>query len=179
MDIVNRLKLFMDSESIGSTQFADACKIPRPTLSQILSGRNKKISDEVISKIHEAYPRLSVLWLLFGEGPMSTNANNEISEPQNGGYIDFSSPQNTDTANVTNASQSHENDDVFASEKIIDSSLFDEGDQNPLGVQLPLTPVASHPISIAADGNKSIVNIMVFYSDNSFQSFVPASNPSK
>ena len=93
MDIVNRLKLFMDSESIGSTQFADACKIPRPTLSQILSGRNKKISDEVISKIHEAYPRLSVLWLLFGEGPMSTNANNEISEPQNGGYIDFSSPQ--------------------------------------------------------------------------------------
>ena len=56
MDIVNRLKLFMDSESIGSTQFADACKIPRPTLSQILSGRNKKISDEVISKIHEAYP---------------------------------------------------------------------------------------------------------------------------
>ena len=42
MDIVNRLKLFMDSESIGSTQFADACKIPRPTLSQILSGRNKK-----------------------------------------------------------------------------------------------------------------------------------------
>lgn len=65
MDIVNRLKLFMDSESIGSTQFADACKIPRPTLSQILSGRNKKISDEVISKIHEAYPRLSVLWLLL------------------------------------------------------------------------------------------------------------------
>ena len=169
MDIVNRLKLFMDSESIGSTQFADACKIPRPTLSQILSGRNKKISDEVISKIHEA----------FGEGPMSTNANNEISEPQNGGYIDFSSPQNTDTANVTNASQSHENDDVFASEKILESSLFDEGDQNTIGVQLPLNPVASNPISIAADGNKSIVNIMVFYSDNSFQSFVPKKNPSK
>ena len=81
--------------------------------------------------------------------------------------------------NVTNASQSHENDDVFASEKILESSLFDEGDQNTIGVQLPLNPVASNPISIAADGNKSIVNIMVFYSDNSFQSFVPASNPSK
>ena len=48
MDIVNRLKIYMESKGIGSTQFADSCKIPRPTLSQILSGRNKKISDEVI-----------------------------------------------------------------------------------------------------------------------------------
>ena len=62
MDIVSRLKEFINQQSVAITQFADNCKIPRPTLSQLLNGRNKKVSDELISKIHTAYPQLSVLW---------------------------------------------------------------------------------------------------------------------
>lgn len=83
MDLVNRLKLFMQTNDIAISQFADNCKIPRPTMSQILNGRNKKISDELISKIHLAYPELSVLWLMFGEGSMILNQNIEISESLN------------------------------------------------------------------------------------------------
>ena len=75
MDIISRLKQFIDTHEIPVTQFADNCRIPRPTLSQLLNGRNKKVSDEVISKIHQAYPNLSVLWLMFGEGNMEGHAN--------------------------------------------------------------------------------------------------------
>ena len=67
MDIASRIKFFMNSIGVGSSLFADTCQIPRPTLSQILNGRNKKISDELIGKIHDAYPQLSVLWLMFGD----------------------------------------------------------------------------------------------------------------
>lgn len=162
MDIVNRLKQFMTAQQISSTQFADSCKIPRPTLSQILSGRNKKISDEVIAKIHDAFPRLSVLWLLFGEGSMLVGGNIEISEPQNGGIIDFGGSQTTDDSSVSDGKFLGENlFDFDQSEKTEDTE--DAADQNPA-------------ISIVPDGKKSIVNIMVFYSDNSFQSFVPASS---
>lgn len=70
MDIVSRLKQFIESHGIAVTQFADTCRIPRPTLSQLLNGRNKKVSDEIISKIHTAYPSLSMMWLMFGEGNM-------------------------------------------------------------------------------------------------------------
>lgn len=80
MDIVSRLKLFMEYSNIAISQFADTCKIPRPTMSQILNGRNKKISDELISKIHLAYPHLSVLWLMFGEGSMMADGNIRFSE---------------------------------------------------------------------------------------------------
>lgn len=83
MDLVNRLKYFLEENKIAISQFADNCRIPRPTLSQILNGRNKKISDELISKIHEAYPDLSVLWLMFGEGSMVTSANTRTSEAEN------------------------------------------------------------------------------------------------
>lgn len=54
------------------SQFADSCGIPRPSLSQLLTGRNKKISDVMIGQIHNMFPDLSIVWLLFGEGPMET-----------------------------------------------------------------------------------------------------------
>lgn len=69
-NVAVRLKHFIDYLSITNSQFADACGIPRPSLSQLLSGRNKKLSDVVVKQIHDQYPRLSVLWLMFGEGEM-------------------------------------------------------------------------------------------------------------
>ena len=83
MDIVSRIKEFMNLSQISSSQFADTCNIPRPTISQILNGRNKKISDEIIGKIHSSFPSLSMLWLMFGEGDMLLNKNIEISAAKN------------------------------------------------------------------------------------------------
>ena len=73
--IATRLKVFMDSMELSHSQFADSCGIPRPTLSQLLSGRNKKISNLLVGQIHRAYPALSVLWLLFGEGDMIVSSS--------------------------------------------------------------------------------------------------------
>lgn len=67
MDINNRLKRFIQSTGLSDGQFADKAGIPRPSLSQILSGRNKKISHELISKLHYTFPGLNILWLMFGD----------------------------------------------------------------------------------------------------------------
>ncbi len=83
MDLVSRLKTFISYLNIPVTQFADMCKIPRPTLSQLLNGRNKKVSDELIRKLHAEYPALNVTWLLFGEGDMLNDTNIQLSEAQN------------------------------------------------------------------------------------------------
>ena len=64
MDIVSRLKIFLNSKGISNSVFADSCEIPRPTLSQLLTGRNKKVSDEIIKKIHQTYPSLCGLCLV-------------------------------------------------------------------------------------------------------------------
>jgi transcriptional regulator with XRE-family HTH domain len=184
MDIVSRIKTFMSAEGIGSTQFADACKIPRPTLSQILSGRNKKISDEVISKVHDAYPNLSVLWLLFGEGNMLVNANIKTSEPQNAGFIDFDGVQASYNHEFADPEEHEIAETLFSSEKIGEPLYFDDdatesnmsNTNAEIGANSAAAPQNSNstlPISVPADGSKSIVNITVFYSDNSFQSFVP------
>lgn len=168
----------MELHRIGSTQFADSCGIPRPTLSQILSGRNKKISDEVIAKIHNAYPQLSVLWLLFGEGQMEMPTNIQFSEPLRGGQ----KPSQPASANVFKPSNNplsenanKEDAGLFGIENPEEPLLFDD-DEQPEEIsneESSITPSESPGVVIPADGSKSIVNIMVFYSDNSYQSFVP------
>ncbi len=189
MDLADRIKIFINFLAIGSSQFADNCKIPRPTLSQILNGRNKKISDEIIGKIHQTYPSLSVLWLMFGEGDMVSTENTRISEPQEGGIIDFGEQQ------LSNSKSIAEDDSIqftipnFSAEKNSAGS-FDhpepptmgqapknkenvrplaESNENSINFQIPsMIPSSSD------GGGKRIVNIMVFYSDNSFESFTPA-----
>lgn len=171
MDIVNRLNLFMEKHGIGSTQFADSCGIPRPTLSQILSGRNKKISDAVIAKIHNAYPHLSVLWLLFGEGQMESAQNNALSEPQNAPKSS-SSPSAGASYRPIQPDSLEPEDGLFGLNSSSEPLVFDD-DEALHEVSAPRNSDESPTVTIPADGSKSIINIMVFYSDNSFQSFVP------
>lgn len=170
MDIVNRLTTFMETYGIGSTQFADACGIPRPTLSQILSGRNKKISDAVIAKIHSAYPSLSVLWLLFGEGPMESGpaARNHAPVQEAVPQVPAQSASRS-SFSVDQTENSEEMGGLFSGD-----TLFFGDDEAEKENAKSANPGGEEPVvTIPADGSKSIVNIMVFYSDNSYQSFVP------
>lgn len=76
-----RLKHFLEFTGLTNSQFADQCGIPRPTLSQLLSGRNKKLSDQVLRPIHLHFPNLSLVWLMFGEGEMLVGGDNTAKSP--------------------------------------------------------------------------------------------------
>ncbi len=176
MDIVSRLKEFINYESVAITQFADNCKIARPTLSQLLNGRNKKVSDELISKIHEAYPQLSVLWLMFGEGSMLHEGNFKISEPQNSPFLGFDDAQPTDNENnqpridfeksFTENEQNSEKNDSEGLQGLNSTPLDINPDSD--GQEIKKSAITFNPYT-----KKRIVNIIVYYDDNSFESFVP------
>jgi len=182
MDIPSRIKLFLDSTGIQNSQFADTCGIPRPSLSQLLNGRNKKVSDEVIGKIHDAYPNLSVLWLLFGEGDMLNSGNIETSESQNEDLSPISQFENagfedveikeTDFSSVNKKDANrnyHNNEPEF-------SLSAEEMPAQRISPSIQGTHVPQ--ISIKADNTRRVTSIMVFYSDNSFETFVPQNKKS-
>lgn len=179
MDIVNRLKFFMENQQIANSQFADTCRIPRPTLSQLLNGRNKKISDELIGKIHDAFPKLSVLWLMFGEGRMMIDENIEISEPQNDEKNEMPSVKHLDfqynTFDDTQSQNTFEIETNSSSQpKIPANAMRRDENVGNADIQAQQNFAKSAEVSIKTDCSKRITNIVVFYSDNSFQSFAPA-----
>lgn len=165
MDFVSRLKLFMDSQNLASTQFADMCMIPRPTVSQILNGRNKKISDELIGKIHRAFPQLSVLWLMFGEGNMESDSNIQFSEPKNINSIDSSTRENTTNQDVENNEIDFSNVFDFSSEKFVTNNTSTSSIEIHNGEEVS--------VPITRNSSKKIQNIVVLYDDNTFETFLP------
>lgn len=188
MDIVSRLKKFISHLSIPVTQFADNCSIPRPSLSQLLNGRNKKVSDEFIGKIHETYPELSVLWLMFGEGSMLHTKNNEISEPKSTSIFDFSDMKQSDSEDVTPSIDFNKNFRETPSEKSTMPQKHEMNTTHEAEISQTHNKAVtdlqksnndsniSGTITFSADKRKKIVNIIVYYNDNSFESFVPKSD---
>ena len=175
MDIISRLKRFLEQNGISNSQFADTCEIPRPTLSQLLNGRNKKVSDEVISKIHAAYPALNIMWLMFGDGEMfvSGGANSSVNDatqnlsktPQSGIlFMGANTPQNApsnpsrqpSTINFDDDNSSRNNGGAMALSNALQSIARNNGSS---------PAPSSH--------GRRIVNIMIFYDDNSFEQIVP------
>ena len=177
MDIVSRLKIFMTTLDMTNSQFADLCHIPRPSISQLLNGRNKKISDEIITKIHDSFPELSILWLMFGEGDMMINSNIKISAPLDMALAGDSTKQRTENKVIEPTIQSLFNHTDLKSENFSSTNANTMSQIKSTQIHEINTTNYNNP-SQTTDAtpttNKRISNIVVFYDDNSFESFTPS-----
>lgn len=162
----------MEHTALPISQFADVALIPRPTLSQILSGRNKKISNEVLEKLHTAFPSLNISWLLFGDGEMLRSG----FENANPSYkAEVQTKENTDQPLAYTELPKQPCSPSIPIPPNIPSPLSGETAPGHATAQAPLGEKKSEPqIALAPDTNKKIQTIMVFYTDNSFEIFTPS-----
>lgn len=160
-----RLKGFIESQGLSFSQFADTCGIPRPSLSQILSGRNKKISDVIVGQIHKAFPKLSVVWLLFGEGSMLTDQTTSSNNTTENVNLFSDEPEFTDgdadlefDSNVK-ALNHHANRVSIPDNKANNYELKIEG------LQRQIDNLRQNP--------RKVSHITVYYDDSTFETFYP------
>lgn len=165
MDIVSRLRMFIDSLGLSTTQFADIAGIARPTLSQFLTGRNKKMSNELIEKLHQSFPKLNILWLLFGDGDMVTDGYTETSEPQNDEDLGLFDEQMLNAQPIAIPSSPFENIKDFEANRVEEAK--NPVEETKIGISL------LQKDNSGSSAPKRVTSIMVFYSDNSFEQFVP------
>lgn len=180
-NIVTRLKLFIDTNGLTSSQFADMCGIARPTVSQILSGRNQKISDKLITQIHQAFPDLSIVWLMFGEGPVK-NSGSDVRLGQITYAIDPG--QSADDIVQVDTPEIKSENSVYADNsttRLPDSTLrglniaennpkptknqLFESDMRILDLQRQIDQMKQNP--------RKVIQITIYYDDSTFETFVP------
>lgn len=186
-NVAIRLKGFIDSMGLTYSQFADECGIPRPSLSQLLSGRNKKISDVLVGQIHKAYPELSVLWLLFGEGPMISD-NLQPSSASSTPGDDSARPNNNFNGNSSRFGSNNENDnlknsgnlsDVENNENVRALNMGDsEGQMADNRLVEALSSIKDLQLQIEEfkKSARKVTQITVYYDDSTFETFVPFKN---
>lgn len=163
-----RLKHFLDSKGIPSTQFADLCGIPRPSFSQLLTGRNQKVSDAIINKIHKASPDLSIMWLMFGEGNMLVSQNVAVEAPVLDDAADSASNAEDFSMGVKNANENANLSALTKPESTINPTMIQQFEDNKkiLELQLQIDKFLKNP--------RRVTQITVYYDDSTFETFVPS-----
>lgn len=159
--VASRLKSLISSLGLTDSQFADRCSISRSTLSLLLAGKNKKISDVMLSQIHEAFPQVSILWLLFGEGEKF-----KVEKPE----VETSKNPNENALFTTNLSEEEEQLNLVnlkQLEKVIQEVVNKSFSQsfNSIENLVLKTAEPSNP--------RKVSKITVYYGDSTFESFVP------
>lgn len=141
--MIDRIKEILDKEQLTPARFADIINVQRSAVSHVLTGRNKPSLD-FVTKILTAFPRLNTNWLLSGAQPMyiSSETDSSISASSQAPEIPFFQTNGTD------GSKNTQNEPVKSADFI--PNIFDK------------QPIVE----------KKISNIIVFYNDGTFDSFV-------
>lgn len=153
-----KLQLLMEQLQLKPGQFARILDINPAIISHILAERNKP-GVELLQKILSKFPQVSPDWLLLDSGEMFRSvAQNETSIPK--------SVQQDNSTQQQRVSQSGTEHTLFAS----DTQKVNQ-----------TAPPIDNIHSLGATTNKTsetktIVRVVLFYADKTFESFIP-NNP--
>lgn len=145
-----RIIKIMECERMGQAQFASAIGIQRAAMSHIISGRNNPSLD-VMTKILHRYPQINPDWLLLGKGEMLRDNTPAMKPADN---IAKNPPQ------IQVVPEGHQELPFQESRKELENSE------------------KTWAVSVEKS-SKTVSKIMVFYSDNTYDTFVPEKQESE
>lgn len=145
-----RIIKIMECERMGQAQFASAIGIQRAAMSHIISGRNNPSLD-VMTKILHRYPQINPDWLLLGKGEMLRDSTPAMEPADN---IAKNPPQ------IQVVPAGHQELPFHESRKELENSE------------------KTWAVSVEKS-SKTVSKIMVFYSDNTYDTFVPEKQESE
>ena len=135
----------MEREGLTPSKFAETIGIQRSAMSHIISGRNNASLD-VLMKIFERFTYVDPDWLLFGKGEMTREQTS-------------SSP------------------DLFTNTPIIQPEIQPQHEyRQETKVETPVNTLKQpviEKIMCEDRPSKNVSKIMIFYSDNTFDTFIP------
>jgi len=147
--MLDRIKKLMEKRSLSPAQFADEIGLKRSSLSHILSGRNNPSLD-VIMKIKGRYDEVNTDWLMFGAG-------SEITRKSEKSELKESLSQDTKKAG---------GQQLLSFE--VDNSIVTPKQEIPKPQE---NTISTPTVSRVNDKSAKAVRMVVFYSDQTFESF--------
>lgn len=149
----DRIRLIMENENLTPAKFADKLQVNRSIISHILNGRNNASLD-VVMKILLEMPYVNTEWLLNGTEPMYKEGIDADTIPKEPDLF-------------------HQNDINTAPdiEKNKEEKEFTVNSRHKTPESIENKHIESIKIV-----SKKISQIMIYYDDHTFESFIP--NPS-
>lgn len=138
-----RILAVMEHEGLTPSKFAEAIGIQRSAMSHIISGRNNPSLD-VLLKVLEKFTYVDSDWLLFGKGTMMRQ--HVLTNPDLFTNVPINAPEEQETPE-------------YRKEIRVETP-----------VNTPKQPVIEQ-IICPEKPSRNVSKIMIFYSDNTFETF--------
>lgn len=74
----DRIQKIISAENLTASKFADIIAVQRSSISHLVAGRNQPSLD-IVKKILKSFPKINSDWLIFGEGNMYKDNNNQAA----------------------------------------------------------------------------------------------------
>lgn len=162
--IIERVRYMMESMELNATAFATEAGITPSVISHMLNGRNRP-TIETLNNIITAYPSWSYEWLLFGKGAPKREEEKSVTTSLEGTL--FGSYEEGGASSLQTA-------------QLIQRELTSEHTSQSQGAPFLFTREEVEQIRQMlhqSDAPKREVHeIRIFYSDGSYEIFVPQSN---
>lgn len=159
-----RIRQVMDSMGLSQQEFAQKLGMSPASLSNIFNGRSNPTNNHV-QAIHRAFPNINTSWLMFGEGTMLNDGAKNSS--------DSAMPDSVSDGRNSNSNLPGNNNGSSKSE-IGGFGLFDGIPNSVVGNPNQEKQVAAKVITETKIVRPKVVEIRVFYDDQTFESFVPS-----
>lgn len=160
-----RIRQVMDFLGLSQQDFAQKLGISPASLSNIFNGRSKPTNNHV-QAIHRAFPKINTNWLMFGEGVMLDDG---VSGSQN---PDMPNPSSSSNSGFPANSSVEGNDGLKKGMEGME--LFTIPPNTTGGTQNKERQAVPKVITETKIIRPKILEIRVFYDDQTFESFVPS-----
>lgn len=154
----DRVRQIMDHFQMSQMQFANELAVAPATISNIYKGKTAP-TNNLVQSIHQAFPSVSINWLLFGEGEMLLPLSPEGSRSPSS-----VAPSPTDEPSLF---------DIPSPQQPLPKSGKNEHSDLATNMQiLEVLTELKHACS-AEPSVRKIKEIRVFYDDGTYESFGP------
>ncbi len=142
----DRIRAIMEDKKMTQQSFANFIELSTATLSSIFNGRTNPTL-KMVEAIRNKVPNININWLLFGEGEMYVEKNNDgetslpKEENQSEGLLNFDPTPNQSLGKILNPSSN-------------------------FGAAIPVTSFQEKP-------QRKVTEIRVFFDDLTYETFFP------
>ena len=177
-DMKDRIKKLMENQHMTQKIFAQYTGISEGTLSGIFNGRTRPTL-QIVDNIHQHFPKISIDWLMFGNGPMYvSNSPTAGDNAQQSDSADGDASADGGTASDASLSDGVHSAENPASAGVAPAaqqpSLF--GQDNGKGGQSARAAASQAEkviVKYVDKPQRKITEIRIFYDDQTWESFVP------
>lgn len=172
----DRISKILREEGMTAAKFASEIGVQASSISHIISGRNKPSTDFLI-KLLERFRGINAEWLLTGKGEMyksSQSGESGIEKP----IVDSLFSQNFAQNETNNDSLEQNNEKNSSSNDKYPQEIEEKALETPLNSEYIPKNTQELPKS-SNSKDKTVEKIVIFFTDNTFESYNPNNQNSR